>query len=65
MTEKAEDTERNTIKKILQNNEYNTNLSRKPPPTQKQNTQTLTPSTKKKNKMGYVHIQRRRSKKNY
>jgi hypothetical protein len=32
-----EDIERNTIKSILHNNEYNTKLIRKPPPPQKQN----------------------------
>jgi hypothetical protein len=45
ITEKAKGTIRNTIKNILHNNEYNTDLIRKPPPEQKQNTHTL--STKK------------------
>jgi hypothetical protein len=40
--EKANDTERNTIRNIPHNNEYNADLIRKPPPPQKQNTHTDT-----------------------
>jgi hypothetical protein len=40
MTEKAKDTETNTIKDILHSNEYNTDLIRKPPSPQKQNKHT-------------------------
>jgi hypothetical protein len=49
ITKRTKDTEMNTIKNILHNNEYNTNLIRKPSP-HKNKTLTLTLSTEKQNR---------------
>jgi hypothetical protein len=67
ITEKAKDAEKNTTKYILHNNEYDTIVNRKPLPQQKQkqNTHADSQHQKTKNKVGYFHIQRQRSKKNY
>jgi hypothetical protein len=62
ITEKTKDTERNTIKNILHVNEYSTNLTRTPPPPQKQNKHA---DPRHKKKMGCLHVQWQRSRKNY
>jgi hypothetical protein len=62
-TKKAEETEMNTIKNIPRNNEYNTNLIKKPHPPQKQNTHT--DPQHQKNKMGHLYILQQRGTKNY
>jgi hypothetical protein len=65
ITRIAKETEKNTIKNILHNNEYDTSLIEKPINQDKQRTDTHTDPQNQKNKMGHIYILWERNRENH